>query len=341
VSLVKGLISWGACAFLFTGCLGPLPEGQPQRIRGPLAARVMHPILLTQLGMPPRRAVTQAEGTWAATGQFSYASIYERRKRDGDRVNFDGEQARAGALVRRGLGPKTDIDVDLALTFASSGFLDSTVDAFHEAFLFPEGGRNLAETDQYAMVVRRNGVLVYSMEEDRVSFTDVPVVLTHQLRVEDENGPAVAVRAGLEFPTGSEERGTSNGGLDWGVGVLMERNYRRSSFFAGLNWIVPNNPDSFDVLGIHMRDRLELQLGAEVRWSTRTSVLFQANWLAPMVRDFVLEELNREILDIGIGVARDLGEHGEHGRWVFSFHDDAVAATGADFGVRLAFEYGF
>lgn len=318
--------------------MGPLPEGEAQRIRGPLAARVMHPVLLTQLSMQPRRATTQAEGTWAAGAQLGYASIYERRKSEGDRVNFDGEIARGGVLVRRGLGAKTDIDLDLALTFASSGFLDSTVDAFHEAFLFPEGGRNLAETDQYAMVVRRNGVLAYGMEEDRVSFTDLPVMVTHQVRAEDEDGPAVALRAGLEFPTGSEERGTSNGGLDWGVGFLVERNYRRVSLFAGSNWIVPARPESFEALGIHVRDRIELQLGTEVRWTAQTSVLFQANWIGPMVGDFALEELNREILDIGVGISQDLGRNG---RWVFSFHDDAVAATGADFGVRLAFEYGF
>lgn len=317
--------------------MGPLPEGEPQRIRGPLAARVMHPVLLTQLSMPPRRATTQAEGTWVLGPQLSYASIYERRKRDGDRVNFDGELARAGVLVRRGLGPNTDIDLDLALTFASSGFLDRTVDAFHEAFLFPDGGRDLAETNQYAMVVRRNGVRAYSLEEDRVSFTDLPVVLTHQVRAEDEHGPAVALRLGLEFPTGSESRGTSNGGLDWGIGLLVERNYRRVSLFAGSNWIVPNAPDGFEVLGIQVRDRIELQLGTEVRWTAKTSVLFQANWIGPLVSDFALEELNREILDIGVGISQDLGKHA---RWVFSFHDDAVAATGADFGIRLAFEFG-
>ena len=328
----------GACAFLLGSCMSPLPAGEPLRVRGPITARVMHPILLTQLSMPPRRAVTQPEGTWAGRAQLNYASIFERRRLNGDRVNFDGEQARAGLLVRRGVGPQTDIDLDLALTFASSGFLDSTVDAFHAAFLFPEGGRNLAETDQYAMVVRRNGVLAYRLEEDRVSFMDVPLLVTHQVRAEDENGPALALRVGVEFPLGSEARGSGNGGLDWGFGFLVERTYHRVSVFAGSNWIMPASPDGFEALGIHMRDRIELQLGTELRWSANTSVLLQANWLGPMVRDFALEELNREILDIGVGLARDLGKHG---RWVFSFHDDAVSATGSDFGVRLAFEYGF
>ena len=180
--------------------------------------------------------------------------------------------------------------------------------------------------------------MAYRLEEDRLGFGDVPVVLTHQVRTQDADGPAVAVRAGVELPLGSEGRGFGNGGVDWGVGALLERTWHRWSLFGGLNWISPHQGSSFKDAGVELLDRVELLFGSELRLGPRTSFLVQLSWIGPMTDSIPLEEIDREILDVGVGLARDLAGGG---RWTVSFHEDAVAATGADFGVRLALDWGF
>ena len=46
-----------------------------------------------------------------------------------------------------------------------------------------------------------------SFHKDRIGFGDVPLVLTRAVRDEDAEGPGVALRVGVELPTGSEDRG--------------------------------------------------------------------------------------------------------------------------------------
>ncbi len=324
------------CLQLAPGCLGALPAGEAPAVRGPLAARVMHPILLTQLPLAPRRAAIQPGGTWGGGGALAYMSIFERRSRDGERVVFDGEQLRTRFMLRRGVGASTDVEGELAATFASSGFLDDFVNEFHDLFGFPGGGRENAENDQFDAIVRKDGELAYRLEEDRVGLGDVPIIVNTALRAEDPEGPAVALRLGVELPLGSEQRGFGNGGVDFGGGLIAERSWSRWSVFGGVNWIVPHEPSSFRDAGISLNNRVELQLGGELRWNAATSFLLQLNWIGPITSDLDLEELNREILDIGLGVAWDVAG----GRCSLSFHEDAVAATGADFGVRVALDWG-
>lgn len=319
------------------GCMGPLDTASAPVVRGPLATRVLHPILLTQLALPPRRAAIQPKGSWAARADLSYLSIFERGSGAAGSVDLDGEQGRAAVLGRYGLGFGVDIEGELAVMHASSGFLDDFVDSFHEAFQLPDGGRSRAVDDQFGAVVENNGVTAFELEEDRLGFGDVPLIVNTQLRSEDADGPAVALRVGAELPLGSDERGFGNGGVDFGLGAIAEKSWERWSLFGGVNWIVPHEPGSFEDAGIQIRNRVEVQLGSELRWNARTSILLQLNWIGPITDGLNIEEIDREILDIGVGLAHDVGVT----RWTVSFHEDAVAATGADFGVRIAADWSF
>jgi len=57
-----------------------------------------------------------------------------------------------------------------------------------------------------------------------------------------------------------------------------------------------------------------------------------------MVRSIALEEIDREILDLGIGVAWDSGPRS---RVSLSIHEDLVAATGSDLTLMAAWSHGF
>jgi len=321
-----------------TALLGPRLDDPTPIVRGPLPTRNQHPVSLTFLHMRPRRAAVTAPGRTEVTLTGTYTSIYEVDSRPGQAIDFDGELAHTAVGVRRGIAEGTDLEVDLALTFATGGFLDPVVDRFHELFHLPNQGRDEAESDQFRMRLRRHGQEIYDLEEDRVGFGDVPIVLAHRLREEDERGPAVALRAGIELPTGSAERGFGNGELDYGAGLLAERSLGRWTWTGALDVTATGQPDAWSRGGVEANDLLHVQAGAEYRWSDRLSLLVQVFWTSPMTDDYDLEEFNREIVDLAVGAA--WGRPGGP-RWFCAFQEDVVAATGPDFGFLLGASWGF
>jgi len=322
-----------------SGCASWRPTSDPARVvRGPLATRNQHPVALTLLHMRPRRATVQPKGKLGGAVDMSYSSMFEVEREPGETVNFDGEILRTAGRARYGLGGRTDLEVELAVMFTSSGFMDSFIDEFHNIFEFPDAGRENAEDDQYSMRLRRNGELIYELEEDRVGFGDVPIVVTHQVREENAGGPAVAVRAGVELPTGSEDRGFGNGKLDWGVGSLVERSLGRWTMTAAVDILLPGNPDAFDRGGVELNDILSLQVGGEYRWNNRLSLLGQLFWTSPMTDDYSVEEFDSEIFDLGLGLAYDW-KGGP--RLYVAIQEDMLAATGPDFGVIMGLSWGF
>jgi len=321
-----------------TACTAPGWADDPApRVRGPLASRTQHPLSLTFLALRPRRAVTQAEGTYGVAAESAYTTLYESRQGMGERAAFDGELWRGAARVRYGLGENTDVEAELALVYTTSGFLDDFVRAWHEFFLLPDGGRDEAVDGQYEMRLRQGGVTLYELEEDRLGFGDVPVIITHNLREEDEDGPALAARFGVELPLGSEDRGFGNGKIDAGTGVLLERSLGRFTLFGGLDYIYTNDASSFAGSAVEIDNLVTIEYGMEMRWNDRLSLLAQFLWNSPLTTDVDLEEINREIFDLGLGVAYDL-EHG--GMLHVAFYEDLVAATGPDFSLLIGASWG-
>jgi hypothetical protein len=335
-----GLIAALAVSIFASGCsLLPRPSEEALPIvRGPLPSRTQHPMALTYLAMRPRRAAIQPVDRIGVEFQSVYTSIFERTSNSGEQVRFDGELWRNSLRVRKGISSEMDIEIEVAALYTTSGFLDDFIKDYHEFLHLPQGGRKKVSDDQYAMVLRKDGQTIYDLEEDRAGFGDIPVILTRRLRAEDEDGPAVAGRVGIELPTGSDNRGNGNGKLDFGGGVLAERSYGRWTLTGALDYIVTGRPDSFDGSGVDAENIVQVQSGCEYRWSNVTSCLVQVFWTTPMVDDFNQPEIDESIVDLGLGIVRDIGGGG---RFTFSFHEDLVAATGPDFSVLVGIGWGF
>jgi hypothetical protein len=324
-----------------TGCSALAPGADVRaRARGPLATRPQHPMLLTMLGPRPRSAATQPEGTAAFAADLAWSSIFEQAGGPPPLGLFrmDGEFGRASVRARYGLGPDTDIEVEIAALYASSGFLDQFVNDFHALFGFPDSGRSLAPVDDYKMSFTSGGAVRYRYAEDTIGFGDLPVFVTHRVRREDDDGPGIAVRVGVEFPTGDETRGFSNGGLDFGAGVLFERTRGPWVFTGSMDVIVPASPSGLKSVGIEFLEQFQAQVGFERNWTDRLSLLANLHLVSPITDDFAFEEIDREILDLGLGFAWDVNESSV---LQASFHEDLVSATGADFGVFVGLLIGF
>lgn len=335
------LLAAGLAALVAPGCssfLGHADDPAPI-VRGPVPSRAQQPLALTVMSFRPRRAATQAADTFGFQGSVAYSSIEEVQTTSGDEIRFDGELLQATFTGRYGLGERADLEIELPFLYASAGFLDSFVEDFHELFGLPDGGRDLQEDDQYAMELRADGTELYSLDEGELGLMDVPIFLTSSVRPEDEHGPGVALRFGVELPTGSQSSGFGNGGIDFGGGILLEKSLARWTLTAGADYTVPAQPDAWAATEDYSLVPVwGWEFGSEYRWSSSVSLLAQFEWTSRRTNSFEQEEIAREIFDLGVGLAWDVSSAS---RLMLTFHDDLVSATGPDFGGLLVFTTGF
>jgi len=317
-----------ACAIIPDHLDHPAPV-----VRGPIPARTQQAIKLTFLTFRPRRAATQPQGKTLVSVQSAYSSVYQNGHSANDDVVFDGEISHTALSLRHALSPSTDIEIELACTYASGGFLDAFVENYHEVLGLPDEGRDNRPRDAYEMEVSHDGVEAYEMEGNELGFADLPIILTQELHRETATTPGIAVRAGIELPTGSESKGFGNGEIDCGGGILGEKSFGRWTATGAVDYVVTGSSDSFEDAEIDAKDNLDLQLGLEYRWNDRLSLLLGAVLESPVTQDVTIKELDGEILSIDLGAAWDIGEGS---RFLIEFGEDAVARSGPDFTLMAA-----
>ena len=313
----------GGCALVPEHSDAPAP-----RIRGPIPSRVQEPIKLGTLAFRPRRAATVAPGKLSLGIESVYSNVFQNGTGvDGQEVVLDGEIWTNTLIATCGVSESTDVELDLGLLYASNGFLDSVIESYHSLFSFPDGGREKRPRDTYEMRAEIGGNTAYTLAPYEIEMLDTPLVLTQRLQEESASSPAIALRAGVDLPTGSESRGAGNGGWDWGAGVLAEKTLGRWTWTAALDWVDAQAPSSFRAAGIDAYDGLDAQLGAEYRWNDRISLLAGLVLTPPVTRDFTISEIDREILGLDVGAAWDVGEHSQlHA----GFTEDLMSASGPD-----------
>lgn len=325
----------GFVTLLALGGCSLLPEENPPT-RGPIATRNQHPLALTVLQPRPRSARIQPRGTLGVELASTAMSIFEDGFGAGEKVVFDGEIWRNALRLRYGLAEGLDVEVEFALAYTTSGFLDGLADAFHDTFNLPGGGRGLVGTDQFEMKIESEDETIFDVEENRLGLDDIPIVLTRRLREEDADGPGVAFRVAVELPTGSEKNGFGNGKLDYGAGILLERSIGKWTFTGGADYVLVGQPDDFEDADVDLDNSILLAQGIEYRLGERCSLLMQVLYQSPFTRDLDIKEIDREMLDLGIGLALDVSG----ARFTTSIHEDVIASTGTDFVFRFALSWG-
>lgn len=330
----------GAALALSASCVAPMDLSAvgAERVRGPIPTRIMQPAGLIFPANRPRRAALLEEGEARATAEIFYASIFERAVRPPEASAFDGEIARGSLTLQYAPADGVEVVLEPTVLFASSGFLDGFVDGFHSITGFAGGGREEFPRGQYSMYLQRDGEIAWEMAEDEVRFGDLPITVVSRIREEDRNGPAVAARFTIELPTGDEARGTGSGGIDAAAGVILEQSLGRFTFYGGVDGVHVDQPEAFQRAGIDVRSLFSVSGGTEYRWSDRLSLLAQAVLQMPLTRSLPFEEIDREILDLGFGFAYELSDAST---LMFSFHEDAVAASGPDLTVYTGITWRF
>lgn len=341
-STLSGLLLAGGASGL-AGCASLAPTDDPAPVvRGPLPTRQQQPMGLTLMAFRPRRAAVQPRGELAWEVHAAWSDIEEIERypewSPADSVTFDGETLSLSVHGHYGVGERTELEIELPFLYAFAGNLDHLIEDWHSLFGLPNGSREYNQDDQYRMRVESGGKVLYDLEGNRIGLGDVPILLTVAVREEDEDGPGIALRGGVELPTGSERRGLGNGAVDVGFGVIGEQSLGRWTITGGADLILPGQSSRMEAAPDHRyQNMFSIKLGVEYRWSDHLSVITTSTRTSRMLHSMQVEEVNSEVFDLGVGLAWDVDVRS---RFYASVHEDVVAATGPDLTLQVGWTWG-
>lgn len=297
------LVSLGAAS----GCqLVPLEEPSP------LLVRNQHPAQLTVLH-PGARGTTPAQaGAGEAALLVDVTNLWLLSDSGPDRITLDGDLVRAALRMRVGLGAGLDVQVELPVIHAGPGALDPFVEGWHQFFGSPDNDRSDNPRKDYRVDARvnRGGNLVsaYELERNGVRLGDVPVLLTWFPWSNLAGGFSLGVRGGVELPTGDEEDGTGNGGVDASVGAVAGWNGHGISVFAWGDHTWVHQADRARDADLDYPDVISAGVGTEVGVHPRVALLSQIQWEQSVLRELDQSNAERDQVILWLGARARLAE---------------------------------
>ena len=177
-------------------------------------------------GIPGMLGVQHCCEETSVSFRVAQVSNFVSRSADGAQVFFDGETTVAEYQLRGSFGSNMEWGLSVPLLLHSGGFLDSGIDAFHGFFGLPEGGRDLARSDQLDYLVRVDGETFADFSSTRRGFGDVRGWLGMTLHESTQR--SVIARGAVKLPTGRADRLTGSeatdfaGWVEWSERALLQ-----------------------------------------------------------------------------------------------------------------------
>lgn len=328
------------CVLLFgsLSTAGHAQEGEPWSHIGLLRVRDLTPFGILRLDFLPAHAVTATPGTWAMEVNLSYQNTfvlsenvaeYLREKGGGSRVRLT--QQDVDALFAKGEELYfVDLEfglVDLTahyrfnrhwggyltvpvLTFRD-GFLDSTIEGFHEEFGFDTAHRDLTVRDRLQVAIATNGARLSILEEPGDGFGD-PVLGARYSLFPEPDGWNLLAEGAVKVAWRDEKPFLSSGKSDAGVQISLQKFLGRQAFYltgsavyfsGSANKVTPDLEEIVPTV----------VLGWERRLTRRTNAILQLYASPSVVQDSELDELTADKYLVSLGLQARRGE------WFYRF----------------------
>ena len=252
------------------GCVTPEKHG------GPIPIRNQHPAQLVALRLDPISPRTTPRGTTQFDLKLAYSSLFLRGDDQmGNTFVMDGEILRAGLKTRYGVTDTFEVEVEIPTAHTTSGFLDSFVEGWHDTFGLPSSRDNFPQ-DIYAVRAESRGQTVFAMEQRSLALLDLPIGVAWQiLPLTEQRAYGIAVRGAIELPTGDEDDGFGNGGVDVSLGAVGEVHRGPFSVTAHFEHTWVHTPDRAKQIGFEYADVTSGGIAIEAAMTHDTAAIVQ------------------------------------------------------------------
>lgn len=313
--LARGLMLGGTAlaAVAAGGCVAN------PRFGGPLPVRNQHPAQLTVLHLDAADSRVLPAGATGLRTDMAYTSLWLTGIEGSSAWEMDGELLRVALDASVGLGGGFMLSTQLPFAHSSGGFLDRFVIDYHELFGFPDQARSTNPKDDYSIFAARDGAIVWEQRASGAELLDVPLRLTWQLREPGRHRVGVALRTGVELPTGDDDHGYGNGEVDVAFGLAADYRTDRFALHGHAQHAFAGTPRQSRDRGFTFRDVTSFGGGIELPLTEELSALVQAEWETSTLRSLGVPAATRDQLLLWIG-----------GRWQIDDEWSVEAGLGED-----------
>lgn len=316
----------------FLACAGPLLLSQ-QSFADPLYGKNLAP-LAGLFGFPTLRdAAALGGGGWNAEAVTSVANNYVTDDNAREALNFDGEFLRVATRFRYGLGSGWEVEAEIPWQQNDGGFMDATIDNWHDFWNLPDGDRDEVSRDLYD-IGYVGPEAAFRFTDDASGMGDASLALVKELyRTEDS---AISARLGAKFATGDEDDLLGSGSEDYYLSINFTGDQRSDLPLVWHGQLGYLRAGDADILGDALEEDLWFAgLGLEWRTWETVHLKLQVDSHAAVV-DSTLTATGDTSVQLTAGLTWLLGGHWELDA---AFSEDIAVETAPDFVVHLGIRY--
>ena len=285
--------------FTFLGARTAFPEGTGENW-APISIVNQSPTQLLFLQPTPDRAdiLPKGQGSIKLNTTITNTLISQKSAHYG--ATIDMELVRTSLEMDYGVMSRLELGLSLPVSHYYAGFMDKPIAEVERMAGKIRAIRDDEEPNRFAYVVKKDDKVFISGSKNSTGIGDL--VLKAKIKIRDEGNilPGLSTRLSVKLPTGDNDRAFTSGQVDWGLGLLMQKNMNKINAYLNANVIFPG--DAFDDVGIVLRKFYTFMLGTGYSFTPRLSAMAQINWITKPFKDTGLEILDRRIFDLLIGV---------------------------------------
>ena len=297
ISLLMGL-------FLFMQASNTFARDSNQNLEeksGPIPIVNQAPIQLLFLQAMPDRAEIVPKGHGSLRLNTTITNTLLSQQYGDYEGVIDMEMIRSSLDLWYGIAPGFEIGMSLPFVYSYSGVMDDFILDVEEFCTDPRKIREEEEQNKYEYCVEKNGKAFISGKEKRCTGVgDLVFRVKGKIWDEGNRVPGLSARFAIKVPTGDNDRALGSGKMDYGLGLLLQKDIERLTLY--LNADVIFSGDAFEQEGVPLKEFYNIMLGGEYRIKPRLSLLMQLNYVTRPFKDTGLQMLDRRIYDLLLGI---------------------------------------
>ena len=294
---------------------------------GLMRVRDMTPFGIARLDMLPAHAVPATPGTFAFEVNVSYQNTWALSENvkdylaargiergeigtqdiaaivalPGDAYVFDGELGLVDLTLHYRVSRHFGVYATIPYHTFQGGFLDSTIEDFHDAVGFGSAGRELAPRNRFlALGSLERGTVVID-ETPNNEFGDPVFGLRYSLTSSPSRYNVVIEGAAKLALVDSDSRLVSTGRDDFGLQLSLQRFFTRNALYLSLAGVYYQSPDPAFSKETWIPTVIA---GWETRITRHTNLILQGYVSRSAVQETTLDELSANKIQMTLGIQR-------------------------------------
>ncbi len=212
-----------------------MPVSTAISFEGPLQIKNQYPIFLHADQQYLEKAAMENSMSYS----LSHSSTYTVQQSGQWTINLDMEITEINFRYRRIVKNLFEFNLDLPIIVLGGGFMDGFLEDYHDTFGFSDYGRSQRPHNDFLYEVKRNGTTIIEGKSG-INIGDIRLAVKKPLLSSEDL--TLSLRGDLEIPVSSAKKGYSNGSIDAGVSVLLDKRITdRIMAHLNLGYVIPGD----------------------------------------------------------------------------------------------------